>query len=171
VCLQADDEESDNDNNAEWKSQATALRKRLGLQSNSRPWSDQHSSLIGANPKGRIVEFLNIAAAARTQHIWFANISPSINRKCFGPNLACMLQNSRWYDFDRGIILPPTEHLLLQGLPAYDLVYPESVTPYALYKMAGEGMHAPSVGVILMACFLNPMGTWWISEQGVSSDC
>jgi hypothetical protein len=131
-----------------------------------RPWTSKHR-LLGLPLSFRCIESVDIAWGAalgddtHEPGPWFCDLNASIGRSPFGSTLGAFLTTSRVYDFEREQLILAPEALLLHGMPALSCSFPPSLSSHALFHMVGESMHAPCIGSLLVAIFLNPLAPWW----------
>jgi hypothetical protein len=147
-----------------WVDRAVGMRAKHKVQTD-RTWTSQQHVLVGVPHSPRTLESLDIAYSQKPPDAdWYCDLNASISRSPFGEELKMVTTRTRFYDFQQCRVLSALEMMLIMGLPAYSFVYPERMTTGDLYTAVGEAMHAPSVGTLIVACFLNKHAPWWTSS-------
>jgi len=147
----------------EWVTVSKQMRASLHMSPTYRPWTSR-KALRGVPTSPRMRESIDISWIAAGQKLpLYLDISQCVSRKSWSSRLACMKRSSLYYDYSRDEVIPLQTMLLFQGVPLQDLRlgFSMGVDGTCCSDLAGEAMFLPSIGTILLACFLNEAASWW----------
>ena len=91
-------------------------------------------------------------------HDYFANVSQGVQGRPWGP-ARTLTTKSEIFSYEYDGVLSGYAHMKAQGWP--DQVCLEDFTEAEKYALAGAGMSAPCVAMVLAAYYANPVAPWW----------
>ena len=158
----------------EWKIQASALRKSLGIAEHVRPWAACPRKYTGLKVTPRVLEMIELAAifhlgSEKASAFMQLKQQPALLQRelaevyvdvsqnpCRRPwtNLAgiskCLTTSSQIYSFKRDGVVLPLELMGWQG-HRHALSLGSDMMPQDLKELAGQGISLPCLAVVIVS--------------------